>query len=110
MAASGIPRPLSKKDLDQQTEKLVEFLVDKFQGVNDRFDGVDDRFDRVNDRLDNVEGRLEDVVGRLGIVETKLDHALYYESVHVDARLKRLEKHAGFKTLAPVLKPPPPRK
>ena len=98
---------ITKKELDsaldQQTEKLVEFLQDQFKEIDDRFDGVDNRLDGVDQRLDGVEGRLR-------VVETKLDHALYVESVHVEARLRRLEKHAGLKSLAPALETPPPRK
>ncbi len=88
---------ITKKELETaldsrfeaQTEKLVEFLQDQFKEVDKRFDGVEDR---------------------LGVVETKLDHALYIESVHTEARFRRLEKLHRLKSLAPPLKIPPLRK
>ena len=66
---------------EAQTEKLVEFLQDQFKGINDRLD----------------------------IVETKVDRALYTETVHVEARFRRLEKLHGLKEPAQPVEPPPPR-
>ena len=95
---------ITKKELETaldsrfeaQTEKLVEFLEDQFEEVNKRFDGVDERLGGVEDRL--------------GVVEANLNRALYIEAVHTEARLRRLEKHAGLKSLAPPVKIPPLRK
>ncbi len=105
MATSQI-KPLTKKDLtdalglqtldfdkklndqtkelksytDQQTEKLAAIVNTAFQEQRDHMD----------QRFDNLEEQAQ-------TVETKLDRALYTQLTHIEARVKRLEVHAGIK-------------
>ena len=70
----------TKKDLDVHTDLLARIVNTAFQEQKDH---VDQRFDKVEDQLQTVE--------------TKLDRALYTELTHIEARVKRLEVHAGIK-------------
>ena len=70
----------TKKDLEDQTEALARIVNTTFQEQKDHFD---QRFDGVEESL--------------GVVETKLDRTLYTELTHIEARVKRLEVHAGIK-------------
>ena len=49
----------------------------------------------------DLEGQKEQIAklaGQLQVVETKLDRALYREPTHLEARVRRVEKHVGIKT------------
>ena len=74
----------------EQTHELARIINGSFQ---EQHDFMENQFQGVNDRLDGVETRLS-------VVDTKLNRALYKENVDFDARITRLEEHAGIKKAA----------
>lgn len=91
-------------------EKRFEGVDRQFAGVDKQFAGVDAQFARVDTQFESMATMIakgfestatkQDVARveeRLGVVETKLDRALYTEMTHLEARVKRLEQRAGIK-------------
>ena len=81
-------KPLAtKKALEEQTETLATIVNSAFQEQKDH---MDEKFSHVDEQFEKVNAHLQ-------VVETKLDRALYTELTHIEARVKRLEVHAGIK-------------
>lgn len=68
MIAGGFAQTATKQDI---------------QGVDERLGGVEDGIAKLDERL--------------GVVETKLDRALYTEITFLETRVKRLEEKTGIR-------------
>lgn len=80
---------LTKKELEESLDRRFE---EQARIINSGFEQTATKqdFKVLNKRFDKVEDRLQ-------VVEIKLDRALYTETVHLEARIKRLEEKVGIK-------------
>ncbi len=73
--------------LDEQTNALAQVVNSAFQ---DEHDYMEKQFGKIDQRFDTVQDHLH-------LDDRKLDRALYIETIHLEERIKRLEKHVGIK-------------
>lgn len=82
---------LTKDDLRQIGDVVIEVTSPMFEHVVERIDGVERRLDGVETRLDGVEKRLDSVETRLGSLERELRD---FKS-EVRSKLSALEERIG---------------
>ena len=63
---------LTKKDLKQIKDVVVEATEPYFTAIKADFNNMDDRFDRIDDRFDRIELDLEEVKDRLSRLERRV--------------------------------------
>lgn len=80
---------VSKKDLGTVLDKRFDKMAAMIKSGFDHTATIQD-VKILNQKIDKVGDRLQ-------TVETKLDRALYTETVHLETRIKRLEEHVGIK-------------
>ena len=100
MASSNI-RPLTKKDLSEalgvQTRNFDKKLNDQTKEFKSYTDQQTESLATIvntafQDQKDHFDQRFDDIEEPLGVVDTKLDRALYTELTHLEARVSRLEE------------------
>jgi hypothetical protein len=75
--------------------RLVQFLGERFDGIDRRFDGIDHRFDGIDRRFTIVDRRFDDVNRQ--VEELRADVGVEFERV-------RGEMRGGFETLTTLLR------
>src|SRR3990167_1843938 len=63
---------LTKQDLKQIKDVVVEATEPYFTAIKADFNNMDDRFDRIDDRFDRIELDLEEVKDRLSRLERRV--------------------------------------
>src|SRR2546422_7481279 len=71
-------------------QELVQYLDERFQGVNRQFAQIDRRFEAVDRRFDEVNERIEEVKRHSGVLVEGLRHELHLVAegltMHIEVR------------------------
>jgi len=86
----------ARKDKAMNMDQLAKMVAAGFDNTatKDDLEGVRGGIKRLEQKVGDGFSQVDK---RLGIVETKLDKALYQEMSHIEARVKRLEQKVGIK-------------
>ena len=75
---------LGIKEQQINTNRRLDKVDERLDGMDRRFDGIDERLDKVDERLDGIDERLDKVDERLDGIDERLDK--------VDERLDRIDE------------------